>query len=156
MTDIFEDVEPMVHRSGINVPYSWWAGDTASRFLAGLRDEKKILGTKCDRCEKVYVPPRKNCPHCFSENKEWVETSNEGTLVSYTVARRQLASIPEKTPVIFGLIKPDGADTALLHYLGEVEPGDVKIGMRLTPKFENERNGTIRDIAYFKPAEGEN
>jgi len=116
-----------------------------------LRDEKKIMGTSCRSCNRVFVPPRKTCPTCFSENTDWVEVAPEGTLQSFTIARRQLAALPKPAPVIFGLIKLDGADTALLHYLDEVTPEAVHIGMRVRARFAEERNGTIGDIACFSP-----
>ncbi len=145
-------VEPLVYQSQINVPYDWWAGETASRFFLNIRDKKKILGTRCDKCNKTFVPPRKTCPQCFGEVTTWVELSAEGELVTYTVARRQLAALPRKAPIVFGLIKLDGADTALLHMIDEVEPGKVKIGMRLVAVFSEERNGGILDIKFFRPA----
>lgn len=151
MSELFADVEPMIYESRISVPYSWWAGDTASKFFISLRDERKILGTRCGRCAKVYVPPRKVCPACFVENTEWIELSDEGVLQSFTIARRQLAALKKSAPVIFGLIRLDGADTSLLHYLGEVEAGEVRIGMRLKARFADERKGGIDDIAYFLP-----
>lgn len=151
MTDIFENIEPMVYQSGINIPYNWWAGDTASKFLIAIRDEKKILGTKCSKCSRVFIPPRKTCPTCFTENKEWVEVSNEGTVQAFTIARRQLAALPKKVPVCFALILLEGASTALLHYLDEVDPADIKIGMRVRAQFAEERHGNITDIDYFKP-----
>ena len=151
MADIFEGIEPMVYKSRINVPYNWWAGDTASKFLIAIRDEQKILGTRCDQCEWVFLPPRKTCPTCFTENREWVEVSDIGVLQAFTVARRQLASLSKKVPVCFGLIKLEGADTALLHYLGEVDPDEIKIGMRVKARFAEERQGLITDIDYFRP-----
>lgn len=153
MEDQFKGIEPMVYKSRINVPYHWWAGETASKFLISLRDGKKILGTKCAKCNRVYVPPRKACPDCFSENSEWVELPDEGTLVAFTVARRQLASLPKKVPVIYGLIRLDGADTGLLHFIDEVDPVDLKIGMRVKARYADERKATIRDIEYFRPAQ---
>ena len=144
--------EPLVHESQINVPYEWWAGETAGRFFKGIRDEQKIFGTECKQCNKVFVPPRKSCPECFAEKTTWVEVGPGGELVAFTVARRQLAALPEKAPVIFGLIKLDGADTALLHRVGEVKPGRVQIGMRLAAKFSDNRKGGILDIDYFRPA----
>jgi hypothetical protein len=101
----------------------------------------------------VFLPPRKVCPSCFTENKEWVNVSDEGTVLSFTVARRQFAAIPrdKKVPVIWGLIKLDGADTALLHYLDDVKPEDVTIGMRVKAVFSDVRKGAIRDISHFKP-----
>lgn len=153
MNDNFKGVEPMVHNSRINVPYSWWAGDTASKFFISLRDKQKIIAPRCAHCDKVFMPPRKACPSCFTENTEWVNLSGEGTLVSYSVARRQLESIPKdkKVPVIWGLVKLDGANSALLHYLDGVKPEDVTIGIRVKAVFAAERNGNIHDIAYFTP-----
>jgi hypothetical protein len=153
MTDQFQGIEPMVYQSKINVPYSWWAGDTATRFFVALRDEKKITATKCDACGKVFLPPRKVCPSCFTDNTKWVNISDEGTVISFSVARRQLAAIPQdkKIPVIWGLIKLDGADTAMLHYLDEVKPEEVVIGMRVKAVFSETRKGNIRDISHFQP-----
>ncbi len=153
MSDQFKGIEPMVYASKINVPYSWWAGNTATAFFVALRDEKKITATKCATCGKVYIPPRKVCPACFTENTQWVDVSDEGEVVTFSIARRPFASIPKdkKVPVIWALVKLDGADTAMLHYLDEVKLEDVKIGMRVKAVFSGERKGTIRDISHFKP-----
>jgi len=153
MSDQFKGIDPMVYKSKINVPYSWWAGDTATGFFVSLRDRKKITATKCVSCGKVFVPPRKSCPDCFTEKTEWVDVSDEGTVVSFAVSRRQFAAIPKnkKAPVIWGLIRLDGADTALLHYLDGVTPEGIRIGMRVKAVFSESRKGTIRDISHFKP-----
>jgi uncharacterized OB-fold protein len=152
MEFVMSNVEPMVYRSGINVPYDWWAGETASRFFIALRDEQKILGTRCGSCRKVFVPPRKTCPQCFGEEMSWEEVGPEGEVLTFTVARRQLASLPRKVPVLFGLIRLDGADTGLLHLLGEVAPEGLRAGMRVRAVFSETRAGNIMDIAYFAPA----
>lgn len=151
MNDQFKNIEPMVYRSMINVPYTWWAGDTASEFLTALKEQKKIIGLKCGKCARVYVPPRKVCPDCFTKNEKWVELSGEGTLETYTVARRQLASIPRKVPVIYGMIRLDGADTSMLHFIEKTEPDKIMIGMRLKAVFAEEREGNIMDISCFVP-----
>jgi uncharacterized OB-fold protein len=93
------------------------------------------------------------CPACFTEKTEWVDVSDVGTLLSFAVARRQFEAIPKnkKVPVIWGLVKLDGADTAMLHYLDEVKPEELKIGMRVKAVFSESRKGTIRDISHFKP-----
>ncbi len=152
MKDEFAGVEPRVHRSSISVPYSWWAGDTAGRFFTAIRDEQKILGSKCGKCGKVYLPPRKSCISCFVDTDEWVELSNEGELIAATVARRQLAALKSKVPVVFGLVKLDGADTALLHVIETADPDSVKIGARVRARFAKERGGGIMDIECFEPA----
>lgn len=152
MTDIFDGVEPMVTKSRINVPYAWWSGETAGAFFMALRDEKKIMGRRCAKCTKTFVPPRKICPVCFDGDMEWVEVSAQGVLESFTIVRRQLASLTRKVPVIFGLVRLDGADTSVLHYVEAGDHHEIKIGMRLKAKFCEERNGSINDIACFVPA----
>ncbi|MFP4476310.1 MAG: Zn-ribbon domain-containing OB-fold protein [Desulfatibacillaceae bacterium] len=144
-------IDPLVYESRINVPYHWWAGDTASRFLCSIRDERKILGLRCDGCQKVYVPPRKNCPTCFTPNTNWVEVGPEGTVVTYTVARRRLRAIRDDVPVVFALVRLDGADTALLHRLRDVDPSRVSSGMRVKPRFAEDRQGRITDLDGFVP-----
>jgi uncharacterized OB-fold protein len=151
MSDLLKNIKPMVYESRISVPYHWWAGDTASTFLTALRDEKKIMGMRCQKCSRVYVPPRKVCPICFSENSEWVTLSEKGTVRSFTVARRNLRALHKEPPIIFGLIQLDGADTALLHFIDGIEPEKVTIGMRVAAQFAENRSGTILDIDYFKP-----
>lgn len=151
MSKQLKDVEPMVHKSRISVPYHWWAGDTASAFFISLRDEQKILGIRCTECKRVFLPPRKMCPDCYRENSEWVELPPTGTLRTFTVSRRKLAAQPKAPPIIYGLIQLDGADTALLHILEEVEPEEVRIGMKVEARFAEERQGTVMDIAYFRP-----
>lgn len=151
MTDPFENVVPMTLESGINVPYHWWAGDTASRFFATLRDERIISATRCGGCGHVTVPPRKTCPACFAQCAEWVALPGAGTVTAFTVARRQFAALSKPAPVIFGLIRLDGTDTAMLHHLDEVAPEAVHIGLRVTPVFADEPSGGIMDIRHFKP-----
>ncbi len=145
-------IKPLVYKSQINVPYNWWAGETASKFFSALGDKKELLATKCDECGKVFIPPKKTCPVCFTENETWVTLAPVGELVTYTIVRKQLPALPQKAPVIFGLVKLDGADTALLHMINEIDPEKVKIGMRLKAKFAKDKKGTILDIDYFVPA----
>ena len=153
MKDSLKHVEPMVHRSQISVPYTWWAGDTAGRFLKSLRDRQTIMGTRCERCSRVFVPPRKTCPACFTANETWTAVSSEGNVIAYTVARRQQAALARKVPVIFALIRLDGADTALLHTIGRTSPDGVKIGMRVRACFSEQAGATINAISHFVPVD---
>ena len=153
MSKPLDTIEPMVQTSQISVPYTWWAGATAGRFLNALRDEQTIYGTRCEGCNRVFVPPRKTCPTCFTTNQRWTPVKNVGTVVAYTVARRQLAAIPEKVPVIFTLVRLDGADTALLHTIAGAEPDRIAIGMRVRACFADGAGATINAISHFEPVD---
>ena len=153
MSDYWTDVEAIVYEGRIKVPYSWQAGETASYFLTQLRDERKIWGKRCPKCEKVFLPPKKSCPFCFVDTDQWVELSDEGEIETFTIVRRDTPIQPMKSPFAYAVIRLGGASTGLIHMLGEVEADQIKEGMRVKAVFSEERKGSLLDIAYFKPVD---
>ncbi len=151
MSNVWDDVEPRVYESRIKVPYTWQAGETASNFLLSLKNDKKFVGKKCDKCAKVLVPPRKSCPYCFAETGDWQDVSDEGVVETFTIVRRDTGIMPMKPPYAYAVIKLDGADTGLVHLLGEVDLGEVRAGLRVKAVFDEERTGKLLDVKYFKP-----
>lgn len=139
---------------GIKVPYGWDAGEYASKFFTEIRDNGRILGTRCSSCGKTYIPPRSTCPECFDRITEWVELSKRGSLLTYTVVDYEVPLIqPSEPPIIYGIIKLDGADTGFVHILGEVDPDELEPGLRVEAvlRDEEEREGNVLDIKYFRP-----
>lgn len=131
----------------------YYVGKIGSVFYTKLRDEKKILGVKCVKCNKVFWPPRGVCGRCFSQlpDADLVEIGPNGTLQTFTLITYEEPVHPRKAPFIYGIIKLDGADTGMAHLIDEVAFEELKIGMRLQPVFAEERNGNILDISHFKP-----
>jgi len=139
----------------IIIPFNYAAGAVASRFFVALRDHSKILGRRCPQCTRVIVPPRMFCVRCFTPTSQWVEVKSTGTLVNFTVVRRPEPHHPLKVPFAYGVIQLDGADTHLVHLLGEIDLERIQTGMRLRAVFREKRVGSILDIAYFKPEDNE-
>jgi len=146
-----EGLDVFIVEGMIDIPNTYSAGPVGSRFLIELRDNKKILGMRCPDCSRVYVPPKSTCKDCFGQLSEWVEVSDKGTLLTYTVDCQSNAVQPVEPPIVYGIIQLDGADTGLVHMLGEVDPESLQIGMRLQAVFKEEREASILDIKYFKP-----
>lgn len=131
--------------------YTYAAGPVRSRFLLELKDNRRIMGTRCPSCGRVYVPAKPTCIACLSELDDWVEVSDKGTVVSYTAVSRPAPSHEVQRPFIYGIIQLDGADTCMTHFLGEVDKEDLSVGMRVVAVFQDVRQGNILDIKYFKP-----
>ncbi len=142
--------ERMVLPGKVDLPFSYSAGRTASRFFVELRDHQRIMGKKCPQCHRVIVPPQLLCNACFVETDQWVEVGTEGTLVTFTVVYRGGYHHPRKTPLAYGVIKLDGADTSLVHFLGETDVDRIKQGMRVRAVFAQKRKGHILDIECFR------
>ncbi len=151
MSSPLEDITPLIQPRPRVWGYRHHAGPVRSKFLIELRDNQRIMGTKCPTCQRVYVPARSTCIKCFSEMKDWVQVSDKGTLVNYTVVHQSEPSYPITPPFAYGIILLDGADTALVHVLGDVELSDIRIGMRVQAVFASERKGHILDIKHFRP-----
>ncbi len=130
-----------------------WRFNTAylARYAQGLKD-KKILGTRCPKCQRVFVPPTYICGRCLVEIKDWVELKGEAELIAYTVAYSAITGEELKEPNIIGMIKFEGADSWSLAQIKEIKPEEVRIGIKLKPVWKEERKGQLGDIKYFVPA----
>ncbi|MBN2179876.1 MAG: Zn-ribbon domain-containing OB-fold protein [Deltaproteobacteria bacterium] len=134
------------------LPNQYFAGRVGSKFIIALRDEHKILGVRCEKCNKVFVPPREYCEKCLSKlDESWVELSNEGVITNYTVVNYNDKHLPRRAPYILALVKVDGADTPFPHIVEGIDVEDVKVGMKVKAVFAEETTNTIRDLDHFEP-----
>jgi uncharacterized OB-fold protein len=135
--------------------FHYTAGLAGERFFTALREEGKILGSRCPECGVTYVPPRVYCEECFAELDQYVDVGLRGQIRTFTVARIDRDGRLLEPPEIRALISFGDDTTDLLHLLGEVEPDDVYIGMEVEAvlKPKREREGKITDILYFRPVE---
>lgn len=148
--------EPMKMKYSWNIDYQVTLGHVYTKFFEGLRN-KKILGNKCGKCGRVYIPARPFCDICFVEPKEWLEAKPNATVQGFTVTFRKFANLPEP-PYITALIKIDNSAVSFLHFLGGIDykdeleiPDKIQMGMKVEPVWAEDRKGEMLDIKYFKP-----
>ncbi len=154
----FEEKKVLTVIDKTNAKYAWATGVAMTRFLEELKNGK-IIGRKCSKCGKVYVPPRMFCSDCFRPTDEWVYVKDTGrvntVVVSYIAADRGKLEEPK----VIAVIEIDGASPGMgfLHILRGVNPEDVKnmkvFGMKVKAVWKpaEEREGSITDIMYFEP-----
>lgn len=148
-----KNIEAKVWHGELPVESLYTVGVAAEKFFRALKDEGAFLGTKCPKCELVYLPPKIYCERCFERLTDYVEVAQCGSLESFTCVHIGLDGKKLDEPVFVGLIRLDGASTCLIHKLGEINVEELCFGMRvcavLKPKAK--REGNINDILYFKP-----
>jgi uncharacterized OB-fold protein len=133
--------------------YGWDAGVAISRYLEELKNGR-IIGVRCRRCRRVVVPPRVVCEWCWEPLHDWVYLQDTGTVNTYSICYIRWDASRAKEPQIPAVIWIDGAsDAGFLHLLDEVDPDDVRIGMKVQAVWRpaRERQGSITDIKYFRP-----
>jgi uncharacterized OB-fold protein len=140
-------------RGDIPITSRYTAGIAGERFFREIKDNARFLGTRCGACGLTYLPAAMFCERCFAELDEWVEVANRGTLFTYTVLYRDLDEKPLDPPAILAYVKLEGANGGLVHYVTEVDPETMYIGMEMEAVFKDpaEREGSILDIAHFRP-----
>jgi uncharacterized OB-fold protein len=154
---ITEKVDKLHHviawRGDIPITSRYTAGIAGEKFFREIKDNARIVGTRCEACGLTYVPATMFCERCFAELDEWVEVASRGEVFTYTVLYCDLDEKPLDPPAVLAYVRLDGSDGGLVHYLGEVEPECVCVGMEVEAVFKDaaERQGSILDIAYFRP-----
>lgn len=137
------------------VEHRYTPGVAGEVFFAALRDRGVLLGSRCGSCSYTYVPARLFCERCFAELSADTEVGPQGTLVSFTIGFVGLEGEPFEEPEMFGLVRLDRADAVLLHRVVDAGDEPLEIGERVEVVIRDasEREGTILDIAGFRPLE---
>jgi uncharacterized OB-fold protein len=143
--------EVLVAERNFDSIFSYTAGEIRSKFLTELRDNKRVVGTRCDTCNMVWVPARSICVKCFKKLNEFVDVGSRGKIVTYSVVKTARPNYLFQPPFVLAIIQLDGADTSFVHFVNEIEPDKVATGMEVEAVFEDKRKGSILDIKYFKP-----
>ena len=136
-------------RTPAALEYEFTAGVATTRFLKGILD-KKLLGERAPG-GKVYIPSRGADPQLGVPTSEQVELPHIGTLTSFCVVNVAFYGQGMEIPYTSGLILLDGSDLPIMHLIQECPVEDVHIGMRVVPRWADEREGTIHDLACWEP-----
>ncbi len=146
-------VEPVRYiDSNVYLPYDYVAGDLKAIYLRALKD-KRILGSKCSKTGKVFVPPLPNSPESMAPCKELVEVSDRGIMTTFCIVNIPVIGRDLQLPYVAASVALDGADISIFALIQGVKPEDARMGMRVHAiwKPDGERTGSHEDILHFEP-----
>jgi uncharacterized protein len=123
----------------IDLPYTLTTGGGAATFLAELANHK-IVGSRCPKCEGVFVPAQDFCAPCGTALDEFVEVPAAGEVAGFT----------ETADGLIGLIRLDGAANDFAHKLLDVKLDELEIGTRVQARWASEAEGKMLDIEGFE------
>jgi uncharacterized OB-fold protein len=134
--------------------FAWDTGIAIGRYLMAMK-EGIILGSRCDNCRRTVVPPRTVCEWCYRPMAAFVPLKDTGVVNTFSLCYVTWDVKRIKEPELPAVIDLDSTSEfhGIMHKLGEVEPENVSIGMRVKAvwKSPDEREGAVTDIRYFKP-----
>jgi uncharacterized OB-fold protein len=137
----------------IHLPYHYVAGDSRATYLQALK-EKKILGSRCAKTGKVFVPPLVASPESLAPCEEMVELADRGVVTTFCVVNIPVIGRNIEIPYVAASVALDGADISIFALIQECPPDEVRMGMRVEAvwKPDGERQGDHEDIRYFRPS----
>jgi uncharacterized OB-fold protein len=138
--------------SPVRLAYDYAASPEESKFFRGLA-EGRILGQRCPKCQKVYVPPRGACPVDGVPTAEEVELPDRGIVTTYCVVNVPFQGQQIPIPYVSAYVLLDGADIAFLHLILDIDAADVRMGMRVEAVWKPREEWTtdLNNIKYFRP-----
>lgn len=131
----------------IEYPFVRTTGPVIGAFLTGLR-ERTLVGIR-GTDGRVIVPPVEYDPVTAQDLTELVVVGPASVVTACAWVPEPRPEHPLDHPFAWALIRPDGADTAMVHVVDAPGPADVRIGSRVTPHWADETVGAITDIAWF-------
>lgn len=138
----------------LKMEFEYALGSYATRFFQELKDHGRLMGVRCSACSRVYVPPRPVCGICYEPTTEWVQVQDEGVLIGCTVVRLPfidpMTGEQRPVPYGFGIIRLDGASTAIYHFVDETDDRKLRVGRRVKANIRAQRQGNMRDIVSFR------
>ena len=139
------------HRRG-NIPihHRYTMGIAGERFFKAMRDERRLLASRCPRCKDAFLPPKMYCERCFEETADWMPAQGPGYVRSFTVLHLSLDEEPLEDAAVAAFIGWEGIRGGLVHRIAGVFPGEVRIGMSVEPVWAEERSGAMGDITHFQ------
>ena len=130
------------------VHFRYTAGIAGENFLREIKDNGRLVATRCNNCQLNYLPPRIYCERCMSKLEEYVQIENVGVIQSYTVCTQDNEGKQLAEPVNVAFVRFTSAHGGLIHRTsGEVCVGDK---VRAVFKDKSSRTGSILDIKYFE------
>jgi uncharacterized OB-fold protein len=148
-----EDKLIVANKGMVRADFNFWVGQYLDKFFDNL-ENKKIVGNKCPKCDDVFVPPRKICGKCnvvIPLDQNWVELPDTGTLVNYTITPYRVNDRTDRKAkdLLLGMIHIDGSNTSIVYRLLNLEPSEVKIGMKVKIEWAEKTKGNPSDIKGF-------
>ncbi len=133
----------------IEYPFTRTTGPVIGAFLTGLREQVLVGITATDG--RVICPPVEYDPTTGEDLTEIVEVGPAGTVVNWAWVPHPHEKHPLDRPFAWAQITLDGADTSMLHVVDVDGPDAIGAGLRVVPRWAEEREGHINDIACFVP-----
>ncbi len=137
-------------RGEIPIHHRYTLGVAGERFFKAMRDERRLLASKCPKCQETFLPPKMYCERCFEKTADWVDVRGPGYVKSYTVLRISMDEGLLDQLEVVAVIGWEGIRGGLIHRLQRIELDQLRVGMEAELIWSDQRTGSLEDIHHFR------
>ena len=122
-------------------------------------NEERMMGSRCRKCQTLYLPPRPVCISCHGDEMEWIEMAGNGKLYAFTCIGIGPAFMVDEgfdreNPYCCGVVELDEGVRidARLEGFDANNPDTIRIGAHVTAQFLHRGEGErMRTFPAFRP-----
>ena len=99
-----------------------------SRIWRETEYRYRLIGNKCNNCQRVYFPPRDICPYCHRDSigkMEKYQLNGTGEIISYTTVHEAAPAFKRQVPYTLALVKLDEGPVITAQLTGNLEKLDI-------------------------------
>ena len=112
--------------------------------------DRRLMLKSCRACGEPHFYPRELCPHCGSDELEWIESAGKGEIYSYTVCHRPAGpAFAEDAPYVVAIVALDEGPRMMTRIAGD--RAAVRIGRRVQVSYEPAEDGFV--LPFFRLAD---
>lgn len=134
-------------------------GFTGTQFQQFL-SEHRLMGSRCEACGALHLPPHPICTTCHSDDVSWTEFSGKGKLRAFTTVHIAPTAMIEAgygrdRPYCTGIVQLEEGPSISAQILGvdAARPEEIAIGTPLQVAFvprEEGPDGNTRTYLAFE------
>lgn len=124
------------------------AAHDAAVFWSWCR-KRELRFQKCGACGRFRHPPMPFCPHCRSDDAQWVPADGNARLFSYTVVHHAVSErLRPYVPYNIAIVEFPRLGVRLVSNVIDLPADRLKIGMALRLVWQESEDGT--SLPLFK------
>ncbi|MFC9728950.1 Zn-ribbon domain-containing OB-fold protein [Streptomyces roseolus] len=126
--------------------------DAFTRAYWDAAADGRLLIRHCRACDRPHHYPRESCPHCWSEDVDWVRASGRATLYTWSVVHRNdLPPFGDQVPYVAAVV--DLAEgPRMMTRVVDVPEHELRPGMELTVAFRTGGDGVAVPVFTAPPS----
>ncbi len=121
------------------------------RFWRKLKNLYNLIGTRCEKCDGHYYPPRNMCPTCKTSGLTVpFKFKGTGEVVTYTIIHSAAKGFEKQVPYVLAIVKLDeGSQLTTQIVCDPSEMDKISIGIKVKSVFRKLGEESEKGMIYY-------